>query len=140
MTIPAVTLAAADTSPLSTALQAYAVCIAVFCIYLMLFWGVYRKAGKPTWVAFVPVLNVIEMVRLLRMPTWWIWLFLVPVVNLFMFLELAHRIARAFGYGWGLTLATMVVPYLVGPFLSLTSAEYRAERIPGAVGPAPAQA
>jgi len=131
-------LAAAEGGTVTTVLTVYVACISVFCLYLMLFWGVYRKAGRPTWVAFVPLLNVVEMVKLLKMPAWWLSLFLVPIVNVFMFLELAYRLSKAFGYGWGLTLATMVIPYVVGPYLSLSSAVFDVARIPvgGKRGPA----
>ncbi|MFA6319245.1 MAG: DUF5684 domain-containing protein, partial [Elusimicrobiota bacterium] len=45
-------------------------------------WKTFAKAGRPGWAAIVPVYNVIVLLGIAGKPWWWIFLFLVPLVNI----------------------------------------------------------
>lgn len=49
-------------------------------------WKLFQKAGKPAWMGFVPGYNLIVWLRICGKPWWWVVLFLVPGVNLLMFI------------------------------------------------------
>jgi len=64
------------------------------------------KAGQPGWAAFVPVYDIIVLLRAVGRPWWWLLFMLVPVVNVVVFLFVCLDLARAFGrsaaFGLGL--------------------------------------
>lgn len=59
---------------------------AYLLVLLASLWKLFRKAGKPAWAGFVPGYNVLVWLRISGKPWWWIFLFLVPGVNLLMFI------------------------------------------------------
>lgn len=75
--------------------------------------SVFRKAGQEGWQAWVPVLNVIVLLRLGGLSGWWALLLLVPavgVVALAVVVWIAcHRINLSFGVGAGMTVLAIVL-------------------------------
>ena len=41
-----------------------------------------RTSTEPAWWAWIPILNVLLMLKIAGRPLWWIVLFLVPLVNI----------------------------------------------------------
>ncbi|MDX2376636.1 DUF5684 domain-containing protein [Microbacterium sp. LRZ72] len=74
--------------------------------------AVLRKADRPAWQAWVPVLNLVALARLAGYSGWIVLGLLVPVVGWVVVIALvAGRIGRAFGHGGGMTaLAVLVFP------------------------------
>lgn len=77
--------------------------------------AVFRKAGEESWQAWVPVLNIVVLLRLGGLSGWWALLLLVPglgAVALAVVVWIAcHRINASFGAGAGMTvLAILVFP------------------------------
>jgi signal peptidase I len=60
-------------------------------------WKLYKKAGKQTWEAFIPVYNGIVLMKMINRPSWWIILLFLPIVNLIMFPVIWVETARSFG-------------------------------------------
>lgn len=58
--------------------------------------GVFRKAGKQGWEAFVPGFNLWVWLKLAERPWWWLILLLIPGVNIMMFLVLVFLTMRNF--------------------------------------------
>ncbi|MEZ4906296.1 MAG: signal peptidase I [Saprospiraceae bacterium] len=67
----------------------------------------FPKAGVAGWKGLVPVLNYIEVAKLIGMKSWKIiWLF-VPIVNLFVFISMSIDLVKSFGkYSFGWTALT----------------------------------
>jgi len=90
--------------------------LVVNCVVLVVGWGVggfiqgkiFEKAGKPMWIGWVPIYNLITMLEIVGRPIWWVVLFFIPLVNLVVALLLAIDLAKAFGkdllYGIGLLI------------------------------------
>ena len=81
-------------------------------------WRILAKAGRPGWLALVPVYNAVAICRVAGKPGWWVVLFVVPIVNVILCLTLGVAIANAFGkrprFGLGLGLwPTQPVFYLL---------------------------
>jgi len=77
--------------------------------------AVFRKSGEEGWQAWVPVLNIVVLLRLGGISPWLLLLVLFPILGLFAVWVLqiiaCHRIGRAFGYGAGMTvLAVLLFP------------------------------
>ena len=57
----------------------------------------FPKAGIAGWKGLVPVMNFLEIAKIIGMKTWKVvWLF-VPVVNLFVFVSMAIDLVKSFG-------------------------------------------
>ena len=72
----------------------------LFAYLLVLFaslWKLFQKAGKPAWAGFVPGYNLLVWLQITGKPWWWIFLFLVPGVNLLMFIIMNVNISIVLG-------------------------------------------
>ena len=57
-----------------------------------------RKTGTPnTWMAWIPLLNMLLVCRVAKKPGWWILLLLVPLINIAVGIVLWMEVARARG-------------------------------------------
>lgn len=56
-----------------------------------------NKAGKIGWKAFVPILNIIEILKLIGRPLWWTVLFFVPIINVIVAISIAIDLYKTFG-------------------------------------------
>ncbi|MFN0032030.1 MAG: DUF5684 domain-containing protein [Flavobacteriales bacterium] len=57
----------------------------------------FAKAGRPWYAAFIPVWNVIEVLKMVGRPVSHIAFFLVPVYNIYFFFRLCIEIAQTYG-------------------------------------------
>ena len=67
---------------------------------LISFAGLYKifeKAGEKGWKGLIPFYNFYVWIRLLENPWWWIFLMIVPGVNILMYSVLTFQTARWFG-------------------------------------------
>lgn len=76
---------------------------AVGILGMVSLWKIYKKAGKKGWECLVPIYNIIVLLEIVGLPTWYIALFFVPFGNIFamfkMFIELAHKFGKSTGFG-----------------------------------------
>lgn len=76
-----------------------------FVIFILIFavltiasyWKIFQKAGKPGWAAIIPIYNIWVMLEVVKKPTWWIILFIVPIVNVVITLLVGIALAKRFG-------------------------------------------
>src|ERR1700741_1899321 len=100
----------------------------IFLILVLIsFVGLYKifeKTGRATWKAFVPFLNFYEWIKLLERPWWWVFLMIVPGVNILMYSVLTFITAQYFGKRKATDLfIAAFIPYLYLPFLGFTKEE-----------------
>src|SRR5437868_2773500 len=66
--------------------------VMLFIIFSM--WKVFTKAGKPGWGAIIPIYNVVLLLEIVRKPTWWIILCLIPFVNIIVMFIVMHNLSK----------------------------------------------
>lgn len=81
----------------SSALVPYLFLFAYLAVLMASLWKLFQKAGKPAWAGFVPGYNLLVWLRITGKPWWWIVLFLVPGVNLLMFIIMNVNISIVLG-------------------------------------------
>ena len=83
-------------------------------------WLVFKKAGIAPWKALVPIYNIVVWIRMCnRKWTWYVW-FLVPGINIFMFLLMVQETARDFRrYNFWEQLLAVIFPWIYLPWLGL---------------------
>ena len=96
-------------------------------LVLISFVGLYKifeKQNIPSWKAFVPILNFYEWLKLIERPWWWVFLLLIPGVNIIMYGVLSFTTAQYFGKrnGKDLFLAAMI-PFLYPLYLGFSNSE-----------------
>lgn len=76
----------------------------------------FKKAGKQGWEAIVPFYREYVMAQLVGRPTWWVFLLVVPIVNIFVFYGLYLDLIKSFGKRrfWE-NAAAVLVPFIVLP-------------------------
>jgi hypothetical protein len=91
-------------------------------IAIAAYWKIFTKAGQAGWKVLIPIYNAIITLRIVGMSGWYVVLFLIPFVNIVMSVVVAYKIAKAFGYGIGMTILEF---FLIGALiLGYGSAKY----------------
>tara|TARA_R110001583_G_scaffold114876_6_gene265396 strand:- start:7407 stop:8948 length:1542 start_codon:yes stop_codon:yes gene_type:complete len=60
-------------------------------------WKLYKKAGRKSWEAIIPIYNAIVLMKIINRPTWWVFLLFIPIINLLMFPVIWIETIRSFG-------------------------------------------
>jgi hypothetical protein len=78
-------------------------------------WKIFEKANEPGWAALVPIYGGLVFLRIVGKPWWWIFLFLIPFVNIVFAVIASIALANSFGKGTGFGIG-LVVPIVGGVF------------------------
>lgn len=71
-----------------------------YLLFVIGLWPTLVKAGMPGWGALIPIYNIYLLFKLGGVSGWWMLLLLVPIVDIFVALWVAFRVANAFGHGF----------------------------------------
>ncbi len=106
--------AAAAAAFIMLSLFAFIVFAVIYVVVALLLGKIFKKAGQPAWIAWVPVYNTWKMLEIGGQQGFWAILMLVPVVNIVaaVFIYIAM-------YNIGLKLGKEGVFVLLAIFLSL---------------------
>ena len=103
--------------------------LVIFC-FLVLVLYVYHALALQTiatktntenpWFAWIPILNIILMLNIAKKPIWWIILFLIPLVNVVIYVILWMGAAEARGKPnwWGILTIVPVANLIVPGYLA----------------------
>lgn len=77
---------------------------------------IFEKAGEDPKKAFIPIYNFVVVGKIVGRSSWYGWLMLVPVLNIFIFSALMVDLARSFGRNsfWQDFAAVVVAPFYFG--------------------------
>lgn len=67
-------------------------------------WGVFEKAGEVGWYAFIPVYNLVVLLRIVGKPWWWLLLYLIPGIGFIIRIMVLHLLSLSFSKGLLYTL------------------------------------
>ena len=90
-------------------------------------WRVFEKAGRPGWAAVVPFWNGWVMFQVAGKPGWWLFLALIPILNLFVAYEVSAAMSKRFGKGTGFAWGLFLLPFVFYPILGEGPARYRTD-------------
>jgi len=97
--------------------------IIIFLIASM--WKIFEKAGKPGWAAIVPIYNIVVLLEIVGKPTWWIILFLIPIVNIIFSVWTYNMLSKSFGKDEGFTVGLVLLGIVFFPILGFGDAVYQ---------------
>lgn len=98
--------------------------IIVWVITIIGQWKVYEKAGKPGWACIIPIYNVIVLLEIVGKPIWWIFLFLIPCVNIIFLVWTMNLVSKSFGQSEGFTVGLLLLGFVFWPILGFGDSKY----------------
>ncbi|MCC6343955.1 MAG: signal peptidase I [Bryobacterales bacterium] len=98
--------------------------LAVIAVMIASVWKVFTKAGKPGWVAIVPIYNAVVLLEVAGRPLWWVVLLFIPVVSLVIWIIVAIDLAKSFGKSTGFALGLVFLGFIFFPILGFGPARY----------------
>jgi hypothetical protein len=98
--------------------------LVILAFYIFCLWKIFEKANKPGWAAIIPIYNSIIVLEIVGKPVWWIILLLIPIVNIFVGLYIAHLLSKSFGHDIGFTLFLIFLGFIAIPVLAFGNSKY----------------
>ncbi len=103
--------------------------IAVIAFYVLIaiaLWKVFSKAGHPGILAWIPIVNLIVLLKIAGYSAWLVLLYLIPIVNFVFAIFVAIRLGERFGKGGFFSLLWLWLFPVIGYFvLGFGQARYR---------------
>lgn len=100
-----------------------AVVVGILIMGLVLM-GMFRKAGKPVWGAFVPIVNLYFILKIAGRPGWWLILYLIPCVDVIISLIVYYDLSKSFGHGFPFFLGLVFLTFFFVLWLSYSGDRY----------------
>ncbi|MFY7742452.1 MAG: DUF5684 domain-containing protein [Flavobacterium sp.] len=91
--------------------------IGVIVVLLASQWKIFSKAGKPGWACLIPIYSTIVLLEIIKKPVWWIFMFLIPLVNIYFFIVAMNELSKSFGKSTGFTVGLLLLPFIFYPIL-----------------------
>lgn len=102
-----------------------AVWLALIVLIVAANWKIYQKAGKPGWASIIPIYNIIVLLEIVGKPIWWIFLFLIPLVNIIFGVWVTNLLSKSFGKDEGFTVGLILLGIVFYPILGFGDAKYQ---------------
>jgi hypothetical protein len=92
--------------------------------YVYCAWRIFEKAGKPGWASLIPIFNTLVELEIVQRPLWWVFLMLIPGVNLVIMVIIIFDLAKVFGKDNGFAFGLLFLTPIFVPILALGNAVY----------------
>ena len=99
--------------------------LAIAILIIVSVWKVFIKAGRPGWASIIPFYNIYVLLQIAEKPGWWLILFLIPFVNIVIWVITAIGVANNFGKGGGFGVGLFLLPFIFYPILAFGEATYK---------------
>jgi hypothetical protein len=97
----------------------------VAALLIISLWIIYQKANKPGWAVIIPIYNVLVYLEIVKKPWWWLFLMMIPVVNIVIAILITHQLSLSFGKSAGFTIGLLFLPFIFYPILAFGDAKYQ---------------
>lgn len=98
--------------------------IAIIVLLIVAEWKIYEKAGKPGWACIIPIYNIIVLLEIIGKPWWWLFLMMIPLVNIIFVIWMMNLLSKSFGKDEGFTVGLILLSIVFIPILGFGSAKY----------------
>ena len=90
-------------------------------------WRIFSKTGRPGWGILIPFYNLYLQCKVAKRPGWWWILYLIPIVNIVIFVIVMIDVSKGFGKGAGFGIGLIFLSPIFAPILGLGPAKYLSE-------------
>ena len=97
----------------------------IYALLVIPYWVIFKKAGREGWPALIPIYSTYIVLKIIGRPGWWLILFLIPLVNLVIYIIMMNDLSKSFGHGVGFTLGLLFLSIIFLYILAFGSSTYR---------------
>jgi hypothetical protein len=113
------------TAGLGAALYVILIVSLVLVVFaIVCYWRIFTKAGKPGWLAIIPIVREVYLLIIGGLSGWLILLGLVPVVNIILPIIIYWNLAKVFGKGAGFALGLIFLNLIFVAILAFDNSRY----------------
>jgi len=99
----------------------FIVCFAFMAFFMICYWKIFEKAGKPGWAGFIPIYNTIILLEIVGRPWWYLFMFFIPIYGWFILpIIVTHEFSKSFGKDIGFTLGLLFLPFIFLPIMAFS--------------------
>ena len=88
-------------------------------------WKIYQKAAKPGWASIVHIYNTLVLLEIVGKPWWWIFLLMIPGVNIIFMIWVFNLLSKSFGKDEGFPVGLILLSVIFICILGFGKAEYK---------------
>lgn len=98
--------------------------LSLWVIYLGSLWLIFNKAGRAGWLVFIPIVNILVLLRISGKPLWYFLLLFIPILNIIVLVMIWIDLAKVFGKGSLFALGLLFFNWIFVVILAFGQAEY----------------
>jgi len=96
----------------------------IFLLPIIAMWKLFEKANKPGWAVIIPIYNIIVFMEIIGKPWWWLFLWLIPYLNIIWIIWSWNLMVKSFGKSEGFTIGVILLGMIFIPILGFGDSEY----------------
>ncbi|MBQ7140945.1 MAG: signal peptidase I [Bacilli bacterium] len=100
------------------------VLIVLIILTIVAKWKIYETANQKGYSSIIPFYNYIILLKIVELPSWYIILLILPIINIIPFLQVNTRLSRKFGLGIGFGIGLTILPIIFFPILAFDNYNY----------------
>jgi hypothetical protein len=87
-------------------------------------WTIFKKAGQPGWKSLIPVYSTIVLLKIIGKPWVWLFLLLLPFINIIYTIWITNLLSKSFGKEAGFTIGLILLSPIFYPILAFGNSKY----------------
>lgn len=100
-----------------------------YIIVVILFWRIFTKAGRPGWLAIIPIVNTIVLIQISGHSGWTVLFFIIPVLNIIWSIVIAIHLGASFKKGGAFSFFLLWLLSIIGYIiLAFDSSTYQSRK------------
>ena len=99
--------------------------LCVLVIYIVSFWLIFEKSGRPGWLCLIPIVNIVVWLHIAGKSGWYLLLFFIPIVGTILWVATIIDFARSFRHSTAFGVALLVFPPIFYIIIAFDASEYR---------------
>lgn len=85
---------------------------------------IYKKANRSAISAWIPIYNILVLLEIVNLPKWYIFLLLIPIVNIFIGIKVYFTLTKLFRRSKSFAIGMLFLPVIFYPILAFGNSEY----------------
>ncbi len=94
--------------------------LGIIVLIIIAKWKIYEKANQPGWAVLIPIYNTLIMLQIVGKPWWWIFLLIIPYVNIVFWVWMSNMLSKSFGKDEAFTVGIVLLPYVFYPIIAFS--------------------
>jgi hypothetical protein len=98
--------------------------LAVCLLFIVIHWIIFERAGQAGWKSLIPFYNTYIFMEIAGKPGWWMFLLIVPLVNIAIYFLAMLSLAKKFGRSELFGVGIAILPFIFLPVLAFGGSQY----------------